>query len=139
MHPDGNKALVVMQQAADDVDQAKRSSTPGLISSNAGASSILAGIQLRESVRKWLSPPDPSTNHNIACGAHLKGTATWFLEGSTYQNWKSSSSLLGIYGKRMFFNCYQCHTPDGSSSPSWLREECTLVCRFLTICPRLLM
>ncbi|KAF8492977.1 hypothetical protein F5888DRAFT_857450 [Russula emetica] len=76
---DGNKAKVVMQQTADGVDQAKRS-------------------QLRENLRRWLSPPDPSTNHNIACGAHLKGTATWFLQGSTFQEWQSSSSLLWING-----------------------------------------
>jgi hypothetical protein len=100
-----------MQQTADDVDQAKRSSIPNLIRSDAGASSILAGGQLRANLRKWLSPPDPSTNHNIACGAHLKGTATWFLQGSTFQTWKSSSSLLWIHGKRMLLNCYLYHSP----------------------------
>jgi hypothetical protein len=110
-HPDGNKAKVVMQQTADDVDQAKRSSPPNLISSDVGASLILAESQLRENLRKWLSPPDPSTNHNIAYGAHLKGTATWFLEGRTFQKWKSSNSPLWIRGKRTFLNCYSYHTP----------------------------
>ncbi|KAN0109637.1 hypothetical protein V8E52_009074 [Russula decolorans] len=76
---DGNKAMGVTQQTADDVDQAKRN-------------------QLRERYRKWLSPPDPSTNHNIACAAHLKGTATWLLQGRTFQKWKSSGSLLWIDG-----------------------------------------
>jgi hypothetical protein len=109
-HPDGNKAKVVMQQTADDVEHAKRSSTLNFISSDTGASFILVGNQLRESCRKWLSPPDPSTNHNIACGAHLKGTATWFLQDSTFQKWQSSSSLLWIHGKRMFLNCYLYHT-----------------------------
>ena len=100
-----------MQQTANDVDQAKRSSASTLISSDVGVSSILAGTQLRENLHKWLSPPDPSTNHNVACGAHLKGTAMWFLEGSTFQKWKSSSSLLWIHGKRMFFNCYLYYAP----------------------------
>ena len=100
-----------MQQTADDVDQAKRSSIPNYIYADAGASFILAGSQLRENLRKWLSPPDPSTNLNIACGAHLKGTATWFLQGSTFQTWKSSSSLLWIHGNRMFLNRYPYHTP----------------------------
>jgi hypothetical protein len=103
--------MVVLQQTADHVDQANRSSTPNLISSDARALSILAGTQLRENLRKWLSPPDPSTNHNAACNAHLKGTTTWFLEGPTFQKWKSSSSLLWIYGKRMFLNCCPYHTP----------------------------
>jgi hypothetical protein len=101
----------VTQQTADDVDQAKRSSTPNLISSDAGASYFLVGNQLRERYRKWLSPPDPSTNHNIACAAHLKGTATWLLQGRTFQKWKSSGSLLWIDGNRMFLNCYPYHIP----------------------------
>ena len=124
-----------MQQTADDVDQAKRSSSPNLISSDGGASSILAGSQMRENLRKWLSPPNPSTNHNIACGAHLQGTATWFLQGSAFQKWKkSSSSVLWIYGMRMLLNFYPIHlTPDRPLSASWLREECTMVRLFLTI------
>jgi len=56
--------------------------------------------QLRESIYKWLSPPDPSTNHNIACGTHHKKTATWFFEGKIYQKWKSKGSFLWIHGKR---------------------------------------
>ncbi len=59
--------------------------------------------QLRESIHKWLSPPDPSTNHNIACDTHHKKTATWFFEGSIYQEWKSKSSLLWVHGKRASF------------------------------------
>ncbi|KAF8493674.1 ankyrin repeat-containing domain protein [Russula emetica] len=47
--------------------------------------------QLRESIHKWLSPPDPSSNHNIACGTHHKKAATWFFEGNIYQEWKSKA------------------------------------------------
>ncbi len=61
---------------------------------------ILPGKQLRDSVHKWLSPPDPSTNHNIACGTHHKKTASWFFQGSIFQEWKSTGSLLWIHGKR---------------------------------------
>ncbi|KAI0277625.1 hypothetical protein BGY98DRAFT_605869 [Russula aff. rugulosa BPL654] len=56
--------------------------------------------QLRDSVHKWLSPPDPSTNHNIACGTHHKKMASWFFEGSIFQEWKSTGSLLWVHGKR---------------------------------------
>jgi hypothetical protein len=94
---------------------------------------MLVGSQLREDLRKWLSPPDPSTNLNIARGAHFKGTATWFLQGSTFQTWKSSSSLLWIHGNRMSLNCFYIIPSDGPMSASWLRKECTLVRRFLTI------
>ncbi|KAH9999584.1 hypothetical protein BJV74DRAFT_986495 [Russula compacta] len=74
------EAAVIMQQTASDVDNVKRS-------------------QLREKFQTWLSPPDPSTNHNIARKVHYKGTATWFFRGSIFQQWKSSPSLLWIHGK----------------------------------------
>ncbi|KAI0263890.1 hypothetical protein BGY98DRAFT_940126 [Russula aff. rugulosa BPL654] len=48
---------------------------------------------------KWLSPPDPSTNHNIACGTHHKKAATWFFQGNIYKEWKSKGSLMWIHGK----------------------------------------
>ena len=65
---------------------------------------ILTGNQLRDNLRTWLSPPDPSINHNIACGAHHKGSSEWFFQGSLFNEWKSSQagSLLWIYGKRTF-------------------------------------
>ena len=56
-------------------------------------------IESREKLEKWLSPPDPSTNHNIARKAHHKGTASWFFQGSIFKQWKSSP-LLWIHGKR---------------------------------------
>jgi hypothetical protein len=83
-----------------DVKNVERSSSPYLIDVGYGALSIISENQLRESIHKWLSPPDPSTNHNIACGTHHKKTATWFFEGSIYKEWKSKGSLLWIHGKR---------------------------------------
>jgi hypothetical protein len=58
------------------------------------------GDQLQHHFRRWLSPPDPSTNHNIARKAYHSGTATWFIEGNTFRQWKSTGSLLWIHGKR---------------------------------------
>ncbi|KAI9438390.1 hypothetical protein BJY52DRAFT_1217465 [Lactarius psammicola] len=55
--------------------------------------------QVRESLRRWVAPPDPSTNHNIACGIQHGGTAQWFFRGGMFQEWKSAGSLLWIYGK----------------------------------------
>ena len=96
-----------MQQAADDladdIDQVKRLSSPNRIDPRFTCSNILTGNQLRQELRGWLSSPDPSTNHNIACNAHHDGTAHWFFQGSYYEEWKSTgfSSLLWIHGKRM--------------------------------------
>ncbi|KAI0287430.1 hypothetical protein B0F90DRAFT_1224683 [Multifurca ochricompacta] len=75
------EAKVIMQQTANTVDQVKRN-------------------QLRQDLRRWLSPPDPSINHNIARSAHHTGTASWFFQGSIFNNLKSSGSLLWVHGKR---------------------------------------
>src|SRR5713101_8980288 len=94
------EAKVSIQQMANDVDEVKRLSS-NLISADYGALHLLLGNQLREGTHKWLSPPDPSANHNITSGTHHKKTATWFFEGSTYQEWKSTGSLFWIHGKRL--------------------------------------
>ncbi|KAI0292984.1 hypothetical protein B0F90DRAFT_1644277 [Multifurca ochricompacta] len=83
-----NEARIVMQQTANAVDQVKRS-----------RSSSCSGSQMRQDLRRWLSPPDPSINHNIARSTHHSGTASWFFEGSTFNEWKSSGSLLWVHGK----------------------------------------
>jgi hypothetical protein len=100
MRLDGKDTRLVMQQTATDVDQVKRSSSSKHIDTRYTGSSVPTGDQLRRDLRRWISPPDPSTNHIIACRAHHKGTATWFFQGSIYNEWKSSPSLLWVYGKR---------------------------------------
>ncbi|KAN0116376.1 hypothetical protein V8E52_005995 [Russula decolorans] len=77
---DGKETKASVQQMANDIDESKRN-------------------QLRERTHNWLSPPDPSTNHNIACGTHHKKAATWFFQGGIYQEWKSTGSLLWLHGK----------------------------------------
>src|SRR5258708_5629187 len=63
---------------------------------------FLSGEKLRQNVRSWLSSPDPSINHKIACESRYTGTAAWFLQGDTFSEWMLSepSSLLWIHGKR---------------------------------------
>ena len=84
----------------DRVDQVIRSSSLDLISAACSALRIISEIQLRENIHRWLSPPDPSINHNIACDTHHKKTATWFFQGNIYRTWKSKGSLLWVHGKR---------------------------------------
>ncbi|KAH9032106.1 hypothetical protein EDB84DRAFT_1438706 [Lactarius hengduanensis] len=55
--------------------------------------------QIKQFLREWLSPADPSSNHNIAQKAQHKGTAVWFFQGSIFIEWKSAGSLLWIHGK----------------------------------------
>jgi hypothetical protein len=60
----------------------------------------LTGNQIRQDLRNWLSPPDPSINFNTASDSRHEGTALWFLHGNTFTDWKLSGSLLWLYGKR---------------------------------------
>ena len=88
---------------AHGVDRIERSWFPNCIHTEHAGSIILIGDLLQQNLRRWLSPQDPFTNHNIACNAHHKGTANWFFEGRTYKEWKSTSSesLLWVHGKRV--------------------------------------
>ena len=58
------------------------------------------GNQSRERLQAWLSPPNPSINHNIAYKTHHRGSATWFIQGITFEEWKKNGSLLWIRGNR---------------------------------------
>ncbi|KAH9978920.1 hypothetical protein BGW80DRAFT_1281765 [Lactifluus volemus] len=82
-----------MQQTALDVDEIKRLSS--LHHCCQFSSNVPVGKQLRQELWKWLSPPDPSTNHNIACNSHHEGTAAWFLQGSIFEEWKSTPLSYG--------------------------------------------
>jgi len=61
------------------------------------------GKQIQAEFRTWLSPPNPSTNHNIACDIQHEGTAVWFIQGSKFNEWKKKGSLLWIRGNREIF------------------------------------
>ena len=84
----------------DRVDQVIRSSSLDLISAACSTLRIISVNQFWENIHRWLSPPDPSINHNIACSTHNKKSATWFFGGKIYQEWKSKGSLLWVHGKR---------------------------------------
>ncbi|KAH9041041.1 hypothetical protein EDB85DRAFT_2140215 [Lactarius pseudohatsudake] len=65
----------IPRQTADDVDDARRN-------------------QLRDNLRKWQSPPDPSTNHNIAGDRQREGIMGWVFESNQFESWKVTGSLL---------------------------------------------
>ena len=92
------------REGRERIDQVQRVSSPTLVGSNYGILRILSENQLRENIHKWLCPPDPSTNHNVACLTHHKRTATWFFQGSIFKEWVSMGSLLWIHGKRASFH-----------------------------------
>jgi len=69
-------------------------------------SNIVTGDQLRDSLFRWLSPPDPSINHNTASRAHHDGTAQWFFQGSIFNQWKSTGDFLWVHGKRTLLSSF---------------------------------
>jgi len=69
---------------------------------NSEHSGLFTGNLLRDNLLRWLSPSDPSINHNIASKAHHDGTAQWFFQGRIFKEWKSAASFLWVHGKRVF-------------------------------------
>ena len=63
------------------------------------SSHMIVGERLLQDLRGWLTPPDPSTNHNIACGAQHERTASWVFNEDIFKEWESSGALLWIHGK----------------------------------------
>ncbi len=48
---------------------------------------------------KWLSAPDPSSNHNEACAKRQATTGDWFIQSSNFAKWKEDrNSLLWLHG-----------------------------------------
>ena len=119
-YSDGKETKQVM-------DQVKRSSSLNLICTGYVSLHTVPENQLRENIHQWLSPPDPSTNHNIACDTHNKKTASWFFQGSIFREWKSTGSLLWIHGKRA--PCFTSYPMpfDNIVNYSWLWQEYSLV------------
>ncbi|KAH9039450.1 hypothetical protein EDB83DRAFT_1718302 [Lactarius deliciosus] len=74
------EAKLIVRHAADNVEDVMRN-------------------QLRETLRRWQSAPDPSTNHNFARDRQHEGTAEWLIKDDKFGEWKVTGSLLWIHGK----------------------------------------
>jgi hypothetical protein len=73
----------------------------------------LVGDQLQRDVQHWLSPPDPSKNHDFVWKAHHTGTSAWFFESKALAEWEASGSFLWIHGKRRFSLLLACACVNG--------------------------
>ncbi|KAH9062304.1 hypothetical protein EDB87DRAFT_336071 [Lactarius vividus] len=92
------EAKMTMQQTAHNLDDVKRSSSfPS--SPMVEYLTRSQGGNYESSLKKWHSPPDPSTNHELTCECRHEGTAKWFCQGSLFEEWKVAGSLLWIHGK----------------------------------------
>jgi ankyrin repeat protein len=93
----GQEPRVTTPRISDDVGDPSRPPTSS--ASANGGSNTAPRHRLLEQVEIWLSPPDPSTNHNVACQARHEGTASWFMQDDVFRQWKSTGSLLWVHGK----------------------------------------
>ena len=122
------------QQMMNKEDEEKRSLFLHLSPASSLGSIFFLVKQLRKDVRTWLSPPDPSTNHNIAGSVHHEGTAKWFFQGSIFDEWKSTPCLLWVHGKRTFL--LFCHSVS-SHIFSRIRQKHPLVRNLFVVVPRI--
>lgn len=57
----------------------------------------------RQEIFRWLSPPDPSSNHNSAHKKQQPTTGAWFLNSSQFAEWRTNSnSFLWLHGTREY-------------------------------------
>ena len=110
----GNRVKAIHEKDAEVIDGAQ------LIfpSSAFGVSCILSA-----SLFKWLSPPNQTVNHNIACKARHKGASNWFLQSRTFERWNSEGSLLWIHGKRSLYLFFLIHGLTAHGLPSLQRAR----------------
>ena len=62
-------------------------------------SQMLLGEWVLQDLQRWMAPPDPSINHNIACNSQHERTAMWVFSENIYEEWESSGTLLWVHGK----------------------------------------
>ncbi|KAI0260114.1 hypothetical protein BC834DRAFT_1044836 [Gloeopeniophorella convolvens] len=75
------EALASIQQIVDDVNKIKRD-------------------LLHQKCTKWLSPPDPFSNHAAKRKQCHRGSTDWFIHGNAFGEWTASErSFLWLHGK----------------------------------------
>ncbi|KAJ5117910.1 Pfs NACHT and Ankyrin domain protein [Penicillium atrosanguineum] len=88
------RALEVLQMVQQQIDGVQQTT----IATKATTDSIRSDLRTGK-MRRWLCPPDSSTNANHARTLRHEGTGTWLLETPDFQSWCSGSRRnLWLYG-----------------------------------------
>ena len=103
------------------------------------SSQMILGERILQDLQRWLTPPDPSTNHDIAYSSQHERTAVWVFNENIYQEWESSGALLWLHGKGLSL-CSRVDISRDDSSRSGLGKEHPLVCHptisvYRSLCP----
>jgi hypothetical protein len=105
-NPVSDRELEILHQVVNGMNKLNRKLFPNVVLAiwDHGSWHCLAGEKLQKDIFRWLSPPDPWKNYNVARTSRHSGTGAWFIYGTTLSEWKTSgpSSLLWIHGKRKF-------------------------------------
>ncbi|CAG7990738.1 unnamed protein product [Penicillium salamii] len=80
------RALEVLQSVQQQIDSMQQTT----VATKATTDSIRTD-QRTDNIRRWLSPPDSSTNANHARKLRHEGTGTWLLENPVFQSWHLGS------------------------------------------------
>ncbi|KAL4941946.1 hypothetical protein BDV06DRAFT_212241 [Aspergillus oleicola] len=88
------RALEVLQLVQQQIDNVQHTT----VTMKAATDSIRSDLHV-DKIRRWLSPPDPSTNANHARTLRHEGTGAWLLEHPVFQSWHSGTRRhLWLYG-----------------------------------------
>ncbi|KAJ5095220.1 Pfs NACHT and Ankyrin domain protein [Penicillium argentinense] len=80
------RALEVLQLVQQQIDGVQQMT----VATKATADSIRSDLHT-DKIKRWLCPPDPSTNANHARTLRQVGTGVWLLENPVFQEWHSGS------------------------------------------------
>ncbi|KAJ4034152.1 hypothetical protein NW758_011110 [Fusarium oxysporum] len=80
------RALEVLQLVQQQIDGVQQTT----VATKAVTDSIRSDLRT-DMIKRWLCPPDPSTNANHARELRHKGTGAWLLKNPVFQEWYSGS------------------------------------------------
>ncbi|PLB48774.1 Pfs, NACHT and ankyrin domain protein, partial [Aspergillus steynii IBT 23096] len=81
-----DSAKAMLEKVNKQIESMQRTT----VAMKATTDSFKSELRTRE-IKRWLDPPDPSTNANHARKLHYEGTGAWLLENPVFRLWYSGS------------------------------------------------
>ncbi|CAG8898173.1 unnamed protein product [Penicillium egyptiacum] len=78
------RALEVLQLVQRKIDSVQQTTVATKVATDSIRSDLRA-----DNIKRWLCPPDPSTNANHARTLRHEGTGAWLLENPVFESWHS--------------------------------------------------